>query len=129
MAIRGLRPDLYPLNLSVDKIRATVRHARDSATDFNMAAFEGGKPVAIGAARVAEMPWFERCEAHVYVLFSERAGAGSRIVKEIMAWYQANPMLRRLIWPMEFDAPVSMMRLAERLGFNSFNTNACHYKV
>lgn len=130
MAVRGLRPNLYPLNLSVEKVRATVRFARDSAADFNMVAFgAGGVPSAIGAARMVEMPWFERCEAHVYALFSESAGAGVRIMRAIMDWYQANPMLRRLVWPMEFDAPPAMMRLAERMGFNSFNTVACHYKV
>lgn len=123
-----MRPDLYPLNLSRGKVAATVLHAVESP-DFHMVAFDGCAPVALGAARVVEMPWFERCEAHVYALFSERSGAGSRIVRELMRWYQANPMLRRLMWPMEFDAPVSMMRLAERLGFNSFNTVACHYKV
>jgi len=130
LAVRGLRPELYPLHLARAKVRAHVEFARDSAADFNLVAFNAeGAPVALGAARIVEMPWFERCEAHVYALFSQQAMAGTEIMKRLLDWYHGNPMVRRLQWPLEYDAPVAMMRLCERLGFNSFHTIACHYKV
>lgn len=117
------------MNLSMAKVSETVRFARDSANDWHLVAFEAGKPVAIGAARIVEMPWFERSEAHVYAMFSEAPGAGTHILRALMAWYADQPMIRRLLWPLEWDAPIAMLRYAERAGFNSSHVNVTHYKV
>lgn len=129
LAIRGLRPHLYPCHLSREKVTAMVSHFAHGGHGWNMVAFDGAKPVALAAVLVQEMPWFERCEAVVVALYSERAGAGRRIVREMFRWYVGQPMLRALRWPLEFDAQPSMMKVAERMGFNSFNVTASHYKT
>lgn len=128
-AIRGLRPDLYPGHLDMNKVRTTVRHFCYSASDWHLAAFEGGEVVGICAVQVSEQPWFERCQGTVVALFATVPGVGWRLVRELMSWYGEQPMLRRLYWPLEFDVEPRMMRIAERFGFNSFNTVATHYKV
>lgn len=128
IAIRGMRPSLYPLNLSRDKVRALVRHFAEGG-GWNLCAFEGGKPVAVCGVLTQELPFFERREAVAVALYSERTGAGWKLIREMFRWYMADPMLRVLRWPLEWDAEPRMMRIAERAGFNSFNVTASHYKV
>jgi len=65
----------------------------------------------------------------VVMLFSERVGAGFRLLREALRWFAADPMLRRLTWPQELDAEPRVMRIAERIGFNNSNVNFHVYKV
>lgn len=128
-AVQGMRPDLYPGHLDMNKVRTTVRHFCHSASDWHLAAFEGDQVVGICAVQVSEQPWFERHQATVVALYAVVPGVGRRLVRELMAWYGEQPMLRRLHWPQEFDVRPSMLRYAERLGFNSSNVVLSHYKV
>lgn len=128
-AIEGLRPNLYPLHLSREKVRQWIRHFADSQRDFHLAAFDGGRIVGLIAAIVQEMPFWERWEAHVLACRAVVPGVGQRLFRELFRWVRANPLIRRLHWAMEFDAEPRMMRIAERFGFNSFHTVADFYKV
>jgi len=129
LAVKGLRPDLYPAHLSQEKVRAMLNHFVSSESDFHLAAIDGDRFVGGVAAIIAEMPWFERKEARVVMLYATVPGVGRRLVRQLFDWYLSNPMLRRLLWTLEFDAEPRMMRIAERFGFNSFNVIAAHYKV
>lgn len=128
-AIQGLRPNLYPLHVSREKVRAMIAHFGQSRIDFNLGAFEDGKPVGIVAVLVSELPWFERREACIVALYATRPGVGWKLLREVFAWYRAEPLLRRLTWPLEFDVAPRMLKIAERYGFNSSNVNMTHYKV
>lgn len=128
-AVRGLRPQLYPLHLSRLKIDNTLRHLVASETDFHQFAFKDGGIVGGVAALVSEIPFFERKQATVVMLFATAPGTGWHLVRQLFAWYRSDPMLRRLLWAFEFDADPRMMPIAERFGFNSFNVVASHWKV
>lgn len=129
LAIRGMRPNLYPLHLARWKVRATVEHFHRSATDFHLVAFDDAKPVAAIAVKRQELLFFERQEAIVVMLFSTVTGAGFRLLRAAIEWFRADPMLRRLIWPLEFDADPRLLRISERMGFNTSNVNLSIYKV
>lgn len=130
-AVRGLRPDLYPLHVSQAKVRGMVHHLALSQRDFQLAAFDdsGAMVGGIGVLR-QELPWFERQEAVIVMFFATVAGVGRTLLQAAVEWFQADPMLRRLTWPLEADADVrAMLRYAGRQGFNSSNVNATLYKV
>jgi hypothetical protein len=128
-AIEGMRPHLYPMHLSPEKVRHVIEHFAHSTRDFQLAAFDGDRMVGGIAALVSDMLWFERCEAHVVMLYATRAGVGRELVRRMFEWVHDQPSIRRVLWAVEFDAPVATMRWAERAGFNSFNTVASFYKV
>ena len=128
-AIEGMRPALYPMQLSRDKVRSVITHFAHSQRDFQLAAFDGERMVGGIAALVSDLLWFERCEAHVVMLYATQAGVGRELVRRMFEWVRDDPRIRRVLWALEFDAPVSMMRMCTRMGFNSFNTMAGFYKV
>ena len=51
------------MRLSLDKVKAVVRHFAVTPADFHLAAFNDGRVVGAIAACVSEMLFFERCEA------------------------------------------------------------------
>jgi hypothetical protein len=128
-AIEGLRPDLYPLHLSRDKVRAVIGHFAKPNNDFSLAAFDGEQMVGGIAAVVQEQLWFERHEAIVVMCYATVPGVGRTLVRRLMEWVSDEPRVRVVRWPCEFDAPRSMVRLAQMCGFNSFNATASYYKV
>ena len=128
-AIEGMRPHLYPaVRLSEPKVRSVVDHFQRSWSDFHLCAFEDGKVVGAVAAAVLEMPWFERCEAHVVMCRSVAAGAGLRLLSSLRAWVDRDMRIRRVQWPMEFDARPGMQRVAARFGFKQQTVNCIYYK-
>ncbi len=109
-----------PVHVSVPKIRAAVTFfAEQGEGHFQMAAFKDGRPVAALAAFVQEMPFHERREAHVFMAFATVPGTGTRLLRAMCAWFDADWMLRRLVWAMNGEFDERMRRLAQRMGFAS----------
>jgi hypothetical protein len=126
-AIEGMRPALYPMRLSTDKVRATIEHFMRSTSDFHLAAFDGERIVGGIAAAVYESPWFERCDATVVMCRAVVPGVGRRLLAALKAWIADDLRVRRAFFPMEFDAEPRMQRLLARYGFNSTQT-VCVYQ-
>lgn len=126
-AIEGLRPDLYPGHLDRSKVLRTIRHFCDG-NGWNLVAFDGARVVGVAAALEQEQFWFERREAIVVCLFATVPGVGWRLFRAMRRWFDADPMLRALRWPFEFDADPKQLRVAERFGCNSFHVTASRYK-
>lgn len=118
-AIEGLRPDLYPMRLSPEKVNATIEHFMRSTSDFHLAAFDGGRPVGGIAAVAHESPWFERCDATVVMCRAIVPGVGRRLLAALKAWIDDDVRIRRAFFPLEFDADSRMQRLLARYGFGS----------
>ncbi len=118
-AIRGLRPERYPLHVSEARVRAAIRHFATSQTDFHLAAFDGPRMVGGIAVLVSPILWFERTEAHVVMFFCDPPGAGAALLRAAMQWAKRNPAIRRVLWPLEDDADAQrMQRFARRFGFD-----------
>lgn len=127
-AIDGMHVERYPLHLDCTKVREAVTHFQRSSTDFHLAAFESGRIVGAIAAAVVGMHWWERCEAHIVVFRSASVGAGRQLLRALMAWFDGQPMVRRLTWAFERDADPRQKRYAKRFGFNTFALVATAYK-
>lgn len=128
--IQGLRPDLYPLHLSKTKIRSACEFFMKSQADFHLAAFDGGKMVGGIAVHVAEMLWFQRSEAHVVMFFATVPGVGFKLLRAAMQWVHGHIGIRRVLWPLEDDAPSQRMQsiAARRFGFNRSQQVLLFYK-
>ena len=111
-AIEGLRPERVPLVFSRARTQAVVEHFQRSATDFHLAAFDGDRMVGLIAAAIADMPFFERCEAHVYVLYATVPGVGRALIRQMLEWFKATPRLQRLVWVQNPDADKRTHRYA-----------------
>lgn len=118
-AIQGLRPELYPMRLSPAKIEATLKHFMHSTSDFHMAAFDGPRIVGGIAAAVFESPWFERCDATVVMCRATLPGVGRKLIGMLKAWAADDFRVRRVMFPLEFDADARMQRLLARYGFGT----------
>lgn len=98
-ATEGLDPGRFPLVFSRTKTRAAVAHFEQSERDFHLVAFDGGAVVGAIAAVVSDMPYFERAEAHVFMLYATRPGVGRALMMALLAWVDDNPFIRRVLWP------------------------------
>lgn len=126
-AIAGMRPELYPMRLSTAKIEATLQHFMQSTSDFHMAAFDGSRIVGGIAAAVYESPWFERCDATVVLCRATTPGVGRKLIASLKAWADDDFRVRRVMFPLEFDADTRMQRLLARYGFCSTQV-VCTYQ-
>lgn len=117
-AIEGLRPDLYPMRLSREKVNATIEHFMRSTSDFHLAAFDGERFVGGIAAVAHESPFFERCDATVVMCRAMLPGVGRNLVAALKAWADDDIRIRRVMFPMEFDARPGMLRLLRGMGFS-----------
>lgn len=126
-AIKGLRPELYPMRLSPTKIEASLRHFMQSTTDYHMAAFDGPRIVGGIAAAVYESPWFERCDATVVMCRATAVGVGRKLIRALAAWAESDFRVRRVMFPTELDARPGMQRLLARYGFDGRNV-VCTYQ-
>jgi hypothetical protein len=126
-AIKGLRPELYPMRLSPAKIDATIQHFMHSTSDFHMAAFDGPRIVGGIAAAVYESAWFERCDATVVMCQAIVPGVGRKLIAMLKAWADDDFRVRRVMFPLEFDADARMQRLLARYGFGSTQV-VCTYQ-
>lgn len=107
------------VRLSMAKMRSVIAHFVNSRSDFHLVAFDNGRIVGGIAACVAEMMFFERCEAHV-VLCQARGepGVGAVLIKAMKAWADADMRIRRVQFPEELGARPGFARLLRRFGFN-----------
>jgi hypothetical protein len=115
-AIEGLRPERVPLNFSRYRTEAIVRHFQTCESDFHLAAFDGERLVGLIAAAVADMPFFERGEAHVFVLYATVPGVGRVLIRRILEWFKASPRVQRLLWAQNPDADHRTHRYARWVG-------------
>lgn len=127
-AIEGLRPDLYPMRLSREKVNATIEHFMRSTSDFHLAAFDGERFVGGIAAVVHESPWFERFDATVVMCRAIVPGVGRRLLAALKAWIDDDMRIRRCMFPLEFDADSRMQRLLARYGFGGSQVVCIHHK-
>jgi hypothetical protein len=127
-AIEGMQAHKYPLHVSRAKVVHFVEVVRAGAPHFGMAAFKDGRLVGAIAALVAEMPFFERWEAHVIMCRAVAPGAGMRLILSMRDWAAAEMRIRRVQFPIEEGADPRIAKLLERCGFNRFQTNAIYYK-
>lgn len=128
-AIEGLRADLYPLWVSKDKVLHVVQHFIRSPRDFQLAAFQDGRIVGAIGAVVSEMLFFERCEASVLIFRATKPGVGSKLIRSMLEWADADMRIRRIQFPCEFDAPRAMPRYLRMHGFTHQQTLAVRYRV
>lgn len=116
-AIEGLQPERVPLVFSRTRTEAVVKHFATSETDFHLGAFdERGRVVGLIAAAVADMPFFERGEAHVFVLYATVPGVGRVLIRRLLQWFRASPRVQRLIWAQNPDADHRTHRFARWCG-------------
>lgn len=119
-AIEGMRAAAHPaLRVSREKVLAVLRHFLHSHSDFNLAAFNGGRIVGGIAACVSEMPFFERCEA-IVVMCQARGepGVGSELIGRMKSWAKDDFRIRRVQFPEELGARPGFARLLRRHGFD-----------
>lgn len=120
-AVEGMPSrDESGVRLSLDKVKAVVRHFAATPADFHLAAFNDGRVVGAIAACVSEMLFFERCEATVLVCQARGGpvGVGRHLVSELMAWAQADFRIRRIQFPIDSMARPGMVRLVKGFGFS-----------
>lgn len=127
-AVEGLRPDLYPMRFSPSKVQATIEHFMRSTGDFHLAAFDGDRLVGGLAAAVYESPWFERCDATVMMCRATAPGVGRRLIAALKAWVEDDMRIRRVFFPMEFDADPRMQRFLSRYGFTQTQVVCAYHK-
>jgi hypothetical protein len=127
--IEGMRADLYPLHLNDEKIDRTIQAMIDDYKHWNLAAFDDeGRMVGGLGALVVEMPWFDRCEAHIVMFRSTHQGVAATLMKQFFKWVEDNPLIRRVFHPLEFDASPAMVRLSRSYGFNGAHVVSSYYK-
>lgn len=129
-AIKGLRAELYPLHMSPAKVEVAARHFLTSEVDFHLAAFDGDRIVGGIAVHINEMLWFQRSEAHIVMLFAVVPGVGFQLLREAMRWTSEHMRIRRVVWPLEDDAPFDRMAhiAMRRFGFNRSQRVLLSYK-
>ena len=116
--IEGMRPHLYPMRLSHEKVRATIAHFRQSHSDFHLAAFDGSSIVGGIAAVAHESMFFERFDATVVMCRATVPGVGRRLIGALKAWIDDDMRIRRVLFATEFDARPAMLRLLRGFGFS-----------
>lgn len=126
-AIEGMRPHLVPLVLSRERVRAVIRHTQSSEQDFHLVAEHDGQIVGAIAALVSPMLWFERWEASVVMCRATHPGAGAQMVRRLMEWARDDPRIKRVVFPIEFDAPRAMARFLRMNGFGAPQGTAVAY--
>lgn len=126
--IDGMRVHLYPMRLSLSKVQATIGHFMYSTSDFHLAAFDGPHVVGGIAAAVSESPWFERADATVVMCRAVVPGVGRKLLARFKEWFDDDIRVRRVIFPLEFDADQRMPRLLARYGFTIAQTMCVHQK-
>jgi hypothetical protein len=117
-ALRRVAAD-EPLHVAPMKVRDAVKFfAHDiSGQHFNLAVFDDGKVLGACALYAAEMAYFERREVHVMFCFAEQPMVLRRLAREMVAWFTAQPSLRRLAWAMNPGSDRMIAFLAKQFGF------------
>lgn len=111
-----------PLHIDANKVVAAVMYFAITPGHFQVAAFDKGKCVAALAAYVAEMPWFERSEAHVVFCLSTVPGIGIRMIRDLLSWAHSDMRVRRITWLMNDGADRMPHVIKRRFGFSKRET-------
>jgi hypothetical protein len=115
-AEEGLQPRRYPVIYSRPKLRRTIEHFMTSPTDYHRIAVDSGEVVGVIAAAVAEMTYFQRCEAHIFALYATRTGVGRQLLDGLLRWMDDHFMVQRVCWMHNPGMPRSVHRLARMCG-------------
>lgn len=115
-AEEGLSPERYPVIFSRHKLRHVVEHFMTSPTDYHRIAVDDGAVVGVIAAAVAEMTYFQRCEAHICALYATRHGIGRQLLAGLLTWMDDHFMVQRVSWMHNPGMPPSVQRLARMCG-------------
>ena len=121
-------PDEPEVAVSVQKVVSMVTFFALHQDHFQLAAFEGDKPVAGLAMLVTEMPFHERSEGTIVFCFSRLPGAGFRLLRALMVYVREHMQIRRVSWALNRDADPRTAQLARRLGFQSAHPTLMYYK-
>lgn len=121
-------PDEPEVAVSMEKVLAMVSFFALHHEHYQMAAFKDGAPVAGVAMLVSEMPFHERGEGTIVFCYSKEAGAGYRVLRELMRWVNADMRVRRVSWSMNRGFDERLRGLAQRLGFQSEHPTMMFYK-
>lgn len=105
------------LTVSPAKVQGMVQGFADEPGHFQLAAFKDGQPVGAIAAYVAEMPFFDWCEAHVLMCYCNEPHAGTRLIKAMLDWVNSELRIRRVIWAMNDGAEKFSRVLQRRFAF------------
>ena len=133
LAMRALAPSMaVPLRLDPAKVESMVRGFALTSAHYQMAAFEGAKPVGGICAYVVDAPLYERGEAHVAMCFAEKAGAGCTLINMMLKALSQNPSIMRICWMMNdvVEDPVARKfgeMLRRRYGFVGRHENLVRY--
>lgn len=128
-AVEGLRPELYTMLLSLPKIHAVIQHFCNSQTDFHLGAFDDkGRLVGGIAAAFNDLLWFERGEAIVVMCRAVVPGVGRELILALKRWADRDMRVRRVQFPLEFDARPGTARLLRSLGFAQQTSNCVYSK-
>jgi hypothetical protein len=115
-AERGLQPERYPVIYSRPKLRGVIEHFMNSPTDYHRIAVDGGEVVGVIAAAMAEMAYFQRCEAHIFALYATRYGVGRQLLAGLLGWMDDHFMVQRVSWVHNPGMRPSVQRLARICG-------------
>ena len=104
------------INTVADKIISqALALISDWRNSFHLAAFDRtGEVIGAVAATVHEMPWFERCEAHVIQFRALDVWVGMRLLREMKRWADADMRIRRVVWVLELGADAGMAAFARK---------------
>lgn len=127
LTLRGY-VEALPLHVDNFKIRQMIVHFVTMTGHFQMVAVKDGKVVGALAMYVAEMPWFERAEGHVMMCFATVPSTVRRLVREMMAYVDADIRIRRVCWSMNEGAEKLVAMAARRFGFGQRLDNLIYYK-
>jgi hypothetical protein len=115
-AEEGLQPERYPVIYSRPKLRGVIEHFMGSTSDYHRIAVDGGEVVGVIAAAMAEMTYFQRCEAHIFALYATRYGVGRQLLAGLLGWMDDHFMVQRVCWMHNPGMRPSVRRLARMCG-------------
>lgn len=92
-----------PVHISPAKVREAVQFFATAPGHFQLAAFTGRHVCGAIAMMVAEMPFFERCEGHIFMCFANRPGVGAKLIRSLMHFVEDDFRIRRVVWMMNGD--------------------------
>lgn len=122
-------PDEPEVAVSREKVLSMVSFfAIHHDPHFQLAAFVDGHIVAAVAMLVADMPFHERGEGTIVFCYSQRPGAGYRLLRELVRWVNDDMRIRRVSWNMNRGFDERLGHMAKRLGFASQQTMLVMYK-
>jgi len=118
LAIEALERDAYEnLLISPDKIKAMILEIVSSKRHFGMVSVdEEGNIQGVVAAVVNDLAFYERKQASVVMYYCKRPGDGIKMLRKLMRWIEARPIIRLVEFTMEACTDPRVPKLLKRLG-------------